>query len=56
MIGGPRFDMSIREIFSDPIDLAVINQYAKRPLMLILTVLWHVYYVAYRRVLQNRTF
>ena len=36
-MGDPRFDMSIREIFSDPIDLSVINEYAKGAVMLIST-------------------
>ena len=47
----PRFCMSIRETFSNPIDLAVIIEYDKGGVMHISTVLWHVYHVACRRVL-----
>ena len=42
----PRFGMSIRESFLNSIDLAVINEYDKGAVMLIATVLGHVYLVA----------
>ena len=51
----PRFRMSIRETFANSIDSAVIIEYDKSALMHISTVLWHVYHVACRRVLLNRT-
>ena len=39
--------MSIRETVSNPIDLAVANEYDKGAAMYISTVLWHVYHVAF---------
>ena len=54
--GTPRFYMSIRETFYNSIDLAVINEYDKGAVMKISTVLWHVYHVAWQRVLSNETF
>ena len=37
-----RFYMSIRETFSNSIDLAVVNEYNKGAVRQISTVLWHV--------------
>ena len=48
--------MSIRETFSNSIDLAVINEWDKRAVREISTVLGHVYSVSFRRVLSNGAF
>ena len=48
--------MSIRETFSNLVDLAVMNEYDKGAVMWISTVLGHVYHVACRRVVWNRIF
>ena len=48
--------MSIRETFSNSIDLAVINEYDKDAAIQISTVLLHVYHVACGRVLSKRAF
>ena len=48
--------MSIRETFSNSVDLAVMNEYDKGAVMWISTVLGHVYHVACRRVVWNRIF
>ena len=48
--------MSIRETFSNSIDLAVINEYHKGAVMQIWKILSHVYYVASQRVLSNGFF
>ena len=37
-------------------DFAVINEYDKRDVMQICTVLWHFYHVASQKVLQNGSF
>ena len=47
----PRFFMSIRGTFSDSMDLAVMNEYNKRDVMQICTVLWHFCHVACQKVL-----
>ena len=47
----PRFCVSIRQTFSNSIDLEVFNQYVKFPFMKISTVFGHVYHVACRGVL-----
>ena len=52
----PKTWMSIRETFSNSIDLALINEYDKGAVMHIWTVLGHVYHVSFRRVLWNETF
>ena len=51
-----RFGKSIRETFSNSLDLAVINEYDKGAVSQISTVPWHIYHVQYRRVHLNRTF
>ena len=48
--------MSIRETFSDSINLEVIDEYDQGDMMQISTVLGHVYHVAFRRVLSKRPF
>ena len=50
------FCMSIRETFSNSVDLAVSNEYVKVDVMQISTVLGPVYLVASQRVLWNATF
>ena len=56
LTSSPRFGMSIRETFSNLIDLAVINEYDKGAVMQISTVLRHVDHIACRSVLWNGTF
>ena len=51
LTSSPRFGMSMRETFSNSIDLAVINEYDKGDMIQISTVLGHFDHVAYRRVL-----
>ena len=51
LTSSPRFGMSMRETFSNSIDLAVINEYDKGDLIHISTMLTHIYDVACRRVL-----
>ena len=53
---GPRYCMSIKETFSNSIDLAVLNESDQGSVMQLPTVLGHVYHVACRRVLWNGTF
>ena len=45
-----------RETFCKPIDLAVINEYAKVAVMLISRAFRHVYHVACGRVVKNGAF
>ena len=52
----PTFAMSIRETFSNSIDLEAINEYDKGAMMQISTVLGDVYDVAFWRVLWSGTF
>ena len=52
----PRFAMSIKEGFSNSLDLAVINENNKGALMKISTVLGHIYHVACQKNLLNETF
>ena len=47
----PRFGMSKTETFFNSIDLAVIKEYDKDAVMLISTVLQHVFHVDFRRIL-----
>ena len=51
-----RFCVSIRETFSNYIDLEVINHYDQGAMMQISTVLGYVSHVDCRRVLSNSTF
>ena len=55
-IGIVKLSLLIREIFSNSINLTVINKYDKEEVMPIWTVLGHVYHVAFRWVLWNGTF
>ena len=52
----PRFGMSIKQTFSNSVNLAVINESDKGALMQISTMLENVYHVGCRRVLRNGTF
>ena len=56
LTSSPRFCMSIRETFSNSIDLAVINESDKGDVMHIWTVLGHLPHVASRSFLWNGTF
>ena len=56
LTSSPKICMSIRETFSNSIDLSVVKEYDKSAVMQISTVLGHVYHVACRRVLWNGTF
>ena len=47
----PRFGMSIREIFTNSVDLKVINEYDKGAATQISKVIGNVYHVACGRVL-----
>ena len=48
--------MSMRETFSNQINLAVINEYDQGAVMLISTVLRHIYPVGCRRATETKLF
>ena len=56
LTSSPNIYMSIRETFSNLIELAVINEYDKGGVMQISTVFWHAYHFACQRILSNGTF
>ena len=48
--------MSIRETFSNSIDLALINESDRGAVMQISTMLGHVYHIAYGSIMGSGTF